>query len=74
MDQTSAAALEHLQTMETRINQQTALITELRQSGQDTLEAAQRLVLLRNALEDMRLHLGGLLPGEAVETVNKALR
>ena len=74
MDRTSAAALKHLQTMETRINQQTALITELRQSGEDTLEAAQRLVLLRNALEDMRLYLGGLLPSEAVEMVNKTLR
>jgi hypothetical protein len=74
MDRTSAAALEHLQKMETRINQQAALITELRQSGQDTMEAAQRLVLLRNALEDMRLHLGGLLPGEQLATVNRALR
>src|SRR5262249_19547102 len=72
MDGTATAALQHIQLMETRIEQQTALITTLRQSGGDTLEAARRLVLLRNALEEMRIQLGGLLPTEVQDRLKSA--
>jgi hypothetical protein len=61
---TSAAARQHIRQMEARIAQQTALIVELRQSGQDTLEAARRLALLHHALEEMRLLIGNLVPTE----------
>ena len=62
MDGSSNAAHEHLKLMQARIDQQTALIVELRQAGQDTLEAARRLVLLHHALAEMRLQLGQLAP------------
>jgi len=65
MDGTSTAAREHIDLMRARIAQQTALIVELRQAGQDTLEATRRLALLHHALEEMRLLLGGLVPTEA---------
>jgi len=65
MTETSAAARQHIRQMEARIAQQTALIVELRQSGQDTLEATRRLALLHHALEEMRLLIGGLVPTEA---------
>jgi len=74
MEESSTAALQHLRLMEARIAQQTALIVELRQSGEDTREAAHRLMLLRNALEDMRLQLGGLLSSEAIDSVNRSIR
>lgn len=65
MTETSAAARQHIRQMEARIAQQTALIVELRQSGQDTLEAARRLALLHHALGEMRLLIDGLVPTEA---------
>ena len=64
MTVTSAAALQHIRQMEARIAQQTAHIVELRQSGQDTLEAVRRLALLHHALEEMRLLIGNLVPTE----------
>jgi hypothetical protein len=64
MDGSPVAAREHIELMEARIAQQTALIVELRQNGQDTLEAARRLVLLHHALEEMRLLIGELVPTE----------
>lgn len=72
MDGFSAAALRHVQLMEKRIDQQNALIVELRQTGQDTGAAVQRLVLLRSALEEMRLQLGGLLPTESLDRLKAA--
>ncbi len=72
MDGTSTAALEHIRLMEARIARQTALIVELRESGQDTLEAARRLVLLHRALEEMRLLIGGLLPTEIKDRMKAA--
>src|SRR5215470_11264984 len=48
----ASAALEHLRLMEVRIEHQTELITRLKCSGEDTLEASQKLVLLRRALEE----------------------
>jgi hypothetical protein len=65
MDGTSTAAREHIDLMQARIAQQTAVIVELRQSGQDTLEAARRLALLHHALEEMRFLLGDMTPTEA---------
>ncbi len=62
MDRSTVAALRHIQQMEKRISQQSTLVSELKRSGKDTGEAANRLVLLRNALEEMRIQLLGLLP------------
>jgi len=64
MDGTSNAAREHIDLMRARIAQQTALIVELRQAGQDTLEAARKLALLHHALEEMRILMGDLVPTE----------
>lgn len=72
MDRFTAAALSHIQLMEKRIKQQSTLIAELRRSGQDTGEAANRLVLLHSALEEMRLQLHGLLPTEAQDRLRAA--
>ena len=68
----ASAALEHLRMMEVRIEHQTELITRLKTSGEDTLEASQKLVLLRRALEEMRLQIGQLLPTEARNTAASA--
>ena len=65
MDGTSTAAREHIELMRTRIAQQTALIVELRQSGQDTREATRKLALLHHALEEMRILMGDLVPTES---------
>jgi hypothetical protein len=65
MDGTSTAAREHIDLMRARIARQTALIVELRQTGQDTMEATRRLALLHHALEEMRILMGGLVPTEA---------
>jgi len=65
MDGTSTAARDHINLMRARIAQQAALIVELRQSGQDTLEATRRLALLHHALEEMRILLGDLVPTES---------
>lgn len=72
MDRSASAALQHIQLMETRIEKQTALIVELGRSGKDTLEAARRLALLHNALDEMRIQLGGLLPTEVREQMKAA--
>jgi hypothetical protein len=72
MDGTATAALEHIQLMEARIAQQTAQIVELQQTGQDTLEAARRLVLLHRALDEMRLMMGHLLPTEIMDRLRAA--
>ncbi|HEY3147793.1 MAG TPA: hypothetical protein VGJ75_15655 [Dongiaceae bacterium] len=68
----ASAAFEHLRMMEVRIEHQTELITRLKTSGEDTLQAAQKLVLLRRALEEMRLQIGQLLPTEARNTAASA--
>jgi len=65
MTETSAAARQHIRQMEARVAQQTALIVELRQSGQDTLAAVRRLALLHHALEEMRILIGEMVPTEA---------
>lgn len=65
MDGTSSAASEHIDLMRARIAQQTALIVELRQAGQDTLEAARKLALLHHALEEMRILMGDLATTES---------
>ena len=49
MDQPTVAAFRHIQRMEQRIERQSALIAELRRSGKDTVEAVNRLTLLRLA-------------------------
>lgn len=72
MDGSTAAAVRHIRNMEKRIEQQNALIVELRQEGKDTGEAAGRLALLRNALEEMRIRLLGLLPTEAQDRLRAA--
>jgi hypothetical protein len=71
MNGTSTAAREHIDLMQARIAQQTAVIVELRQSGQDTLEAARRLALLHHALEEMRFLLGDMAPAEAASRLRK---
>lgn len=72
MDGATTAAVRHIRNMEKRIEQQNALIVELRQEGKDTGEATGRLVLLRNALEEMRIQLLGLLPTEAQDRLRAA--
>jgi hypothetical protein len=52
----------HLRMMESRIEQQVALIERLKQSGQDTTEAVRRLSLLQHAMGEMRIQLGQLSP------------
>ncbi|HKP27384.1 MAG TPA: hypothetical protein VJV39_26185 [Dongiaceae bacterium] len=51
--------------MRARIEQQTALIVELRKAGQDTLEATRKLALLHHALEEMRILMADLVPTES---------
>ncbi len=65
MDGTTTAARQHIDLMQARIAQQTAIIVELRQSGEDTLEATRRLALLHHALEEMRILLGDMVPTES---------
>jgi hypothetical protein len=72
MDESAAAAFQHIHLMQSRIEQQTALIVELQRAGKDTLEAARRLALLHNALEEMRMQLGGLLPTEVRDRLRAA--
>jgi len=62
MDRIAKAAFSHIHRMEERIEQQTALIVQLRETGESTLEAAKHLVLLRNTLQEMRIQLGALAP------------
>jgi hypothetical protein len=63
------AALEHLRLMEVRIEQQTDLIARLKESGEDTREAAKKLILLRRTFDEMRVQMAQLLPAEARETM-----
>lgn len=72
MDFTMGAALQHIRRMEERIEQQNAVIVELVRAGEDTIEAANRLGLLRRALEEMRIQLLGLLPTEAQDRLRAA--
>ena len=72
MDGATAGAVRHIRTMEKRIEQQSTLIAELQKAGKDTNEAVGRLVLLRNALEEMRIQLLGLLPTEAQDRLRAA--
>jgi hypothetical protein len=65
MDGTCTAARDHIELMRARIARQTALIVELRRSGQDTLEATRKLALLHHALEEMRILMGDLVPTES---------
>ena len=55
-------ALVHIRRMELRIEQQTLSIERLKQVGEDTSPALQRLRLLRHALDEMRIQLGQLSP------------
>jgi hypothetical protein len=68
----ASAALDHLRLMEVRIEHQAEIITRLKISGEDTLEASQKLVLLRRALEEMRLQISQLLPSELRTTIASA--
>ena len=54
------AALEHLRLMEVRIEHQTDLIARLKESGEDTYEAAKKLTLLRRTFDEMRPLLANL--------------
>jgi hypothetical protein len=72
MDVTTGAAIQHIRRMEERIAQQNAVIVELVRAGEDTIEASNRLGLLRRALEEMRLQLLGLLPTEAQDRLRAA--
>lgn len=54
----SDLATEHIQLMESRIEQQAALIERARLLGQDTSDADRRLTLLCHALDEMRIQLG----------------
>ena len=58
-------ALMHIRRMELRIEQQTLSIERLKQNGEDTAAAVQRLRLLRHALDEMRIQLGQLSPTSA---------
>jgi hypothetical protein len=73
MDRSTAAALRHIRSMEKRIRQQSKVVAELRRSGEDTSAATGRLVLLRTALEEMRIQLLSLLPTEAQDRL-RAMR
>ena len=64
MTPSSLAALRHIRQMEARIARQAELVATLRQSGQDSLQAVQRLALLHRALAEMRLLIGNLVPTE----------
>ena len=59
---TSDLATEHIQLMESRIEQQAALIERAGLLGQDTSDAKRRLKLLCRALDEMRVQLGPLCP------------
>lgn len=62
MHEALGSAHEHIRIMELRIEQQTELIVKLKDLGQDTGEAAHKLVVLRKAMEEMRIQLGMLAP------------
>jgi hypothetical protein len=51
MESPSAAALQHIEIMKTRIDRQTALIVELQEAGQDTLYQLTEFVTRRGIHE-----------------------
>ena len=64
MEPIFAAALAHIRLMESRIQQQEAVIERLKQAGDDTSQAVVKLNLLRSALDEMRLQIARLVPTE----------
>jgi len=58
------AAIEHIRVMEGRITKQKAAIERLRMLRQDASDAERRLMLLRVALDEMRIQLAQLTPTE----------
>jgi hypothetical protein len=68
MEQTFIAAIDHINTMEARIRQQTDAIRLLEATGEDTSDAYRRLKLLNFALSEMQTQLAHLAPtGEQVD-------
>lgn len=67
MNSIAEAALAHVRKMEARIERQTALIVQLKADGCDVAQPARTLIVLRNALEDMRFQLGRLMPASDLE-------
>ena len=72
MDRIGRAAQSHIHRMEERIEHQTALIVQLRESGENTLDAAKHLVLLRNTLAEMRIQLANLAPRRMMSGTRRA--
>jgi hypothetical protein len=68
MNSIAEAARTHIGKMEARIEQQAALIVQLKADGRDVAEPIRTLALLRNALQDMRFQLARLMP--AMEHAN----
>lgn len=62
MDLNFAAAVEHLQRMETRISSQRAAIERLNWECGDSSAARRRLALLEAAHAEMRIQLAQLCP------------
>ena len=74
MNSIAEAARNHIRKMEARIEQQTALIVKLKADGGDVAEPTRTLVLLRNALEEMRLQLARLMPAIEQQAGGQASR
>lgn len=74
MNSIAEAALAHTRKMEARIEQQTALIVKLKADGCDVTQPTRTLTVLRNALEEMRFHLGRLMPAADLEQWNGAIQ
>ena len=72
MDKVASAALDHVRLMDERIEQQAALIVQLKAAGENTFDAARRLDLLRRASEELRRQLGELLPTESKDALRSA--
>jgi hypothetical protein len=64
MERARSAAVQHVRVLETRIENQEALIEQRKAAGKDAAEELQRLKLLQQALREMLLHFGQLLPSE----------
>lgn len=62
MQKANAAAVEHVRVMETRLQQQKALVERMEVAGQDCSEQIERLNLLKLALEEMIIHCARLAP------------
>ena len=65
MPQGKSPAQDHIEILEARIAEQVEVIERLEQAGKDTSEPTKRLSLLRDALAEVRYHLGALSPTEA---------